>query len=74
MTQTVRGSVWEATTNVLVGFWVNYCANLIVLPLFGFASLTWKNNVFIGVLYTGISLVRTFVLRRIFTKIKSQHV
>lgn len=65
--------MWEAVANVAVGFGVNFTANWILLPLFGFNSLTLESNLLIGVLYTGISLVRSFVLRRIFTKIKSQH-
>ena len=73
MTQTVKGSMWEAATNVVVGFGINFVANLTILPLFGFAALTVEKNVLIGVLYTAISLVRSFVLRRIFTRIKSQH-
>jgi hypothetical protein len=73
MTQTVKGSAWEAATNVLVGFGVNFAMNLLLLPLFGFATLTVEKNLFIGALYTGVSLVRSFVLRRIFTRIKSQH-
>ena len=52
--------------NIAVGFTINYCANLIILPLFGFASLTPGKNFIIGLLYTVISLVRQFVIRRWF--------
>lgn len=70
MSQTVKGSAWEAITNVIVGFGVNYCANMAILPIFGFQTLTWRANVFIGVLYTAISLVRSFLLRRVFNSLK----
>lgn len=50
-----------------VGFGVNFGANAIILPAFGFTSLTPGKNFTIGLLYTVISLVRSFVLRRVFT-------
>ena len=71
MSQTKQGSVVEAVTNILVGFGVNFGANWILLPLFGFASLTLRNNLIIGAIYTIISLIRSYVLRRIFNKIKA---
>jgi len=38
--------------------------------MFGFTSLTVRNNFIIGLLYTAISLVRSFVLRRYFNGLK----
>ena len=68
--QTVKGSAVEAVTNTAVGFWVNFTANLLVLPLFGFTGLTAGKNVVIGIIYTGISLVRGYLLRRFFNRLK----
>lgn len=70
MTQTVKGSIAEAWANIAVGFGINYAANLIILPMFGFHTLTLMANLEIGMLYTGISLVRSFVLRRWFNGLK----
>lgn len=70
MSQTRFGSFVEAWANIAIGFTVNYVANLLILPLFGFASLTPGKNFAIGVVYTGISLVRSFVLRRYFNGLK----
>lgn len=70
MTQTVKGSWAEAWANVAVGFGVNYAANMVVLPLFGFTSLTPGTNFVIGLIYTLISLARSFVLRRYFNGLK----
>ena len=70
MTQTVRGSLAEAWANIAVGFGVNYTANLTILPLFGFHNLNWRSNFVIGLIYTVISLVRSFVLRRWFNGLK----
>ena len=66
MQQTRVGSLIEAFANVLIGFWINYTANLIILPMFGFASLNPWTNFQIGLLYTLISIVRSYVLRRWF--------
>lgn len=68
MSQTIERSWWEAWSNIFVGFGVNFVANLVILPLFGFASLTVEKNLVLGVLYTGISLLRQFCIRRWFNK------
>jgi hypothetical protein len=60
--QTKLGSIAEALANIAVGFGVNFAANMVILPAFGFAA--------IGLLYTGISLVRSYVLRRWFNGLK----
>lgn len=64
--QTRLGSFVEAWANIAIGFAVNFTANLLILPAFGFTSLTPAKNFAIGVIYTGISLARSYVLRRWF--------
>jgi hypothetical protein len=64
--QSKLGSFIEAWANVAVGFGINYTANLLVLPAFGFTSLTWQTNIIIGLVYTVISVIRSYVLRRWF--------
>lgn len=64
--QTRKGSFAEAWTNIAIGFSINYTANLLILPLFGFHSLTAGKNFVIGCIYTGISLARSYCLRRWF--------
>ena len=68
--QTKLGSITESLSNIAVGFSINYAANLVILPMFGFHSLTPGKNFVIGCLYTGISLVRSYVLRRWFNGLK----
>lgn len=70
MSQTRKGSFAEAWTNIAIGFSINYAANLLILPLFGFASLTPGKNFAIGCLYTLISLARSYCLRRWFNGLK----
>ena len=63
--QSRTGSVTEAVTNTVVGWSLNFGANLTVLPLFGF-GVTISQAFGIGVIFTVISLIRSYVLRRIF--------
>lgn len=65
MTQTRLGSFIEACMNVAIGFSINFCANLLILPLIGF-HISVGQNLFIGVLYTVISVLRSYVIRRWF--------
>lgn len=65
MNQTRLGSLIEAWINVAIGFAINFCANLLILPLIGF-HVTVSQNLFIGVLYTLISVARSYVIRRWF--------
>lgn len=59
----------ESLTNVVVGFLVAVTANLLVLPLFGF-NPNLSEATSIGVIFTLISLVRSYVLRRLFNRLK----
>lgn len=70
MSQTKLGSFAEAWANIFIGFTINFLANLVILPLFGFTSLTPGKNFAIGILYTVISLARSYVLRRWFNGLK----
>jgi hypothetical protein len=65
MTQTRLGSLIEAGFNILIGFSINWVANLLILPLFGFA-VTGGQAFGIGIFFTVISLVRSYVIRRWF--------
>lgn len=68
--QTRLGSFIESWANIAVGFTINYTANLLILPAFGFHSLTPGKNFVIGCIYTVISLCRSFVIRRYFNGLK----
>jgi hypothetical protein len=69
MSQTKKGSVYEAIANTAIGWTVNFTANLIVLPWFGFA-VTAGQAFGIGCVFTVISLVRSYVIRRWFNGLK----
>lgn len=65
MNQTRIGSLIEAVVNVLIGFSINYVANLLVLPLFGFA-VSAGQAFGIGLIFTVISVARSYAIRRWF--------
>lgn len=65
MNQTRIGSLIEASINVLIGYAINFCANLLILPLIGF-HISVAQNLFIGLLYTVISVARSYAIRRWF--------
>lgn len=69
MSQTKLGSFVESRANIAVGFSINYVANLIVLPWFGL-HVTPVDAFGIGVIFTVISFVRSYVLRRWFNGLK----
>jgi hypothetical protein len=65
MPQTRLQSLIEALLNVLVGYGINFVANLLILPLFGF-NVTLTQNLAIGAIFTAISIVRSYLIRRYF--------
>ena len=58
-------SAIEASTNVLIGYLVSVAANIIILPMFGY-DVTVTDSFVIGLAFTAVSLVRSYVLRRAF--------
>lgn len=67
--QSRRMSLIEAVANVIVGYGVAVLAQIAIFPLFGIAaSLT--DNLMIGLVFTGVSLARSYALRRIFNAIR----
>ena len=65
--QSKKRSFIEAVTNVLVGYLVAVISNLIVLPLFGY-EVSLFDGFAIGVVFTVISLIRSYVIRRLFNR------
>ena len=65
MNQSRLSSAIEAVANVVIGFAINFVANMVILPLVGF-HITASQNLFIGVLYTAVSLTRSYMIRRWF--------
>ena len=58
-------SLVESVANVLVGYIVAVTTQYLVFPLFGLHA-TLSQNLVIGLIFTGVSLVRSYLLRRAF--------
>jgi hypothetical protein len=67
MRQTRLGSLIEVSINIFIGYWINFAANLVVLPMFGL-NVSIADNFLIGFIYTFISVARSYVVRRWFEK------
>lgn len=66
MIQSKRNSLLEAITNTAIGYGINLFGQMIIFPIFGLhASL--KQNVGIGLAFTGVSVARQYIIRRWFT-------
>lgn len=61
-------SLIESLINILLGFGINLIANCVVLPLFGF-NVTLGQAFNIGLVFTGISIIRSYFVRRWFNSI-----
>lgn len=64
--QSKKASLVEALSNTVIGFAINYTANLVILPLFFGHSISLAANFGMGLIYTVISVARSYVLRRWF--------
>jgi hypothetical protein len=66
--QSRRMSAIEAVANVAVGYGIAVMTQVMVFPFFGiYASLI--ENLVIGLLFTVMSLGRSFLLRRLFNRL-----
>lgn len=62
-------SLVEAVANVVVGYLVAVAANIVVLPAFGLHASVGAFAA-IGGIFTAISLARSYVLRRLFERLR----
>lgn len=66
MKQSRIDSVMESVCNVAVGLGISLLANMIFIPLITGQPLSFASNAALGVIYTIISLVRSYAIRRLF--------
>lgn len=60
-----RAAIIEAWVNIAIGFAVNFSANFLLLPLVG-AHFTAGENFWLGWVYTTVSILRQYAVRRWF--------
>ena len=63
--QSKRESLIETLTNVGIGWFISFIANMLVLPLFGY-NINLTDGVLISIIFTVISIIRGYVVRRWF--------
>jgi hypothetical protein len=65
-------SLAEATTNVVVGFILAVVTQLTIFPLLGI-HIQMEKNLLLACIFTAVSLVRSFALRRLFEAMRLHH-
>lgn len=65
--QLKRHSFVESIANVAVGYFIALLSQILVFPLFGI-NISLKQNILIGVIFTVISIARSYCLRRLFNQ------
>lgn len=66
MSQSRTDSFMEAAVNIAIGLVISTVANHFVLPAVLNVHMTLGQNVVISVIFTVISLVRSYTIRRLF--------
>jgi hypothetical protein len=69
MAQSKRGSLIEAVTNTVVGYVLAVATQFAVFPIYGL-KVGVVENLGLGLVFTAVSLVRAYVLRRIFDRLR----
>lgn len=65
--QLKRHSLLESIINVAVGYGVALASQIVIFPLYGM-EVSLGANIQIGIWFTAISIVRSYVLRRAFNR------
>jgi hypothetical protein len=71
MGQTKTQSWIESASNVALGFWLAFATQLVVYPLYGM-NATLVENLQITVIFTVVSLIRQYIVRRGFNKLHTR--
>ncbi len=65
MQQSKIGSLIESIINILIGYFVALASQLMIFPLFDI-NISLQTNLWIGLWFTIISLIRSYIIRRWF--------
>jgi len=58
-------SLIETIANVSIGWGIAFITQIIVFPIFNI-NIPMQDNILISVIFTGVSIIRGYTLRRIF--------
>ena len=73
MKQSRAMSLAEAVANVIVGYGIAVVTQILIFPVFGLHT-TLAQNLKMGAIFTVVSIVRSFALRRVFEAIRMRSV
>ena len=59
----------EAATNIVVGYVLALAIQIVAFPLFGL-NVSLLDNLVLGLLFTSVSLLRGYILRRLFERFR----
>ena len=70
MSQSRKMSFVESCANVAIGYGVALLSQLAIFPLFGI-KVSLAENLLIGLFFTIISIARSYVVRRLFNRMRA---
>jgi hypothetical protein len=69
MSQSRRLSLIEAATNVVLGYALAVITQIVAFPWLGL-QVSFSDNLAIGAVFVGVSLIRSYTLRRLFDRLR----
>jgi hypothetical protein len=69
MKQSRHMSLVESVANVAVGYGIAVLTQILIFPVFGLHT-TLAQNLQMGGIFTGVSILRSFLFRRVFEAIR----
>ncbi len=69
MKQTKKASLVESLLNVAIGYGVAVASQIVIFPMFGI-HVKIMDNLLMGVFFTVVSIVRSFLVRRLFEELR----
>ena len=69
MKQSRAMSLAEAVANVIVGYGIAVVTQILIFPVFGLHT-TLAQNLKMGAVFTLVSIARSYVLRRLFERLR----
>jgi len=67
MSQSKLHSLLESAANIVIGFAISIAAQMVIFPWFGI-YISFSDNLLMGLFFTVVSLIRSYVLRRAFNR------
>jgi hypothetical protein len=71
--QTRLHSFLEATANILIGSLISLLVQRLVFPLYGI-QITLSQDIQIVAIFTVVSIVRSYILRRVFNRFHKKEI